>query len=123
MKGPLKVAVGGLALLGLGYAFMPKKKRARKKLVRTIAFENDGESFTTLRKGDRIVVTYDAAQPWTYVGIPVDAVDLVDVPKEGTVEFVVARTMQTGGIAQVYVQALDQNGDMLAEHKITVQGP
>lgn len=116
------LAFGGLIL---GYALVPtgKYKRKRKRKTRKVDFEKGGETFATLRKGDRIVVTYDQLSPFRYAGAPTETVQLVEKPADGTVAFVVKETMMKGGIDQVYVQAIAEDGTVLGEHKISVQGP
>jgi hypothetical protein len=126
MKSGKLLLVGGLGIVGLGlYGFGKKSKSknsTRKPVVVTIPFQNGGESIEKLRKGDRIVVTYDQAQPWAFTGQPAGAVGVVEVPPPGTVEFLVTRTLDADSVAQVYVQAVDPSGNLVGEHKITVLG-
>ena len=117
------LAAGGLVLAAGILAGKKKKKRRRKPNIRKISFEKDGETFTTMRKGDLIQVSYDPLSPLQYVGVPTDTVQLAVGSPAGIVGFVVKKTMASGNVDQVYVQAVAEDGTIMGEHKITVQGP
>ncbi len=121
-KGTVALLMASAGFLGLGYV-LSKKKKKPKATVRKIAYEVDGETFTTLGKGGRIVVTWDPSSPFGYKGIPSEITTLVPNPKAYSIEFVVTKTMPKDAIDEVYVQAIDDQGEKVGEHRIVIQGP
>jgi len=127
MKSATKAGLAFAGLIG-AYALWPKKKRYGRSgshglVTKKVKYAADGESFFKLRGGSRIFVRYDKTSPWRYVGIPTDTVTLLEDAPAGTVGFTLAEDLPSGGIAQVYVQALAEDNSVLGQHKITVQGP
>ena len=81
-----------------------------------------GETVLKLPAGAEFVVTWDELSPWNYVAQDTDDVQAID-SDDGSVRFHVVTQLPTGGVDQVYVQAVDENDDVLGEHKFTVIGP
>lgn len=87
-----------------------------------IQFETDGETQLTLPAGEEFSVTWDPASPWRYVPQDTETIQALD-PAADHIRFHVAVQMPTGNMDQVYVQAVDEEDNVLGEHKITVFGP
>lgn len=87
-----------------------------------IPYQAGGETVMKLHAGDEFVVTWDESSPWRYVAQDTDTVQAID-SDEGSVRFHVAAQLPAGGVSQVYVQAVDENDDVLGEHKFSVLGP
>jgi len=90
--------------------------------ARQIEYESGGETQMTLPAGAEFVVTWDPSQPWGFVAEDTEFTQAIDAG-EGLVRFHMAVQLPTGGVDQVYVQAVDENDDVLGEHKFTIFGP
>lgn len=100
---------------------LPPRPPSSGEEIPEIAFQGGGESSVTLPQGAQFVVAWPEDAPWQYVAQDTETNAVVD---EGPNFFVfeAVSQMPTGGVDTVFVQALDQ-GELVAEHKVTVHGP
>lgn len=121
-------AVAGVGL-GMGvmhFAMSPDKRRRKRKIktaAKVIQFgSGDGESTLKLPKGAEFIVKYDQTSPWRHIAQPTETTILVK-ETEGKFRFRVTKQLTMDQPDQVYVQAIDENDQLMGEHKITIFGP
>ena len=91
-------------------------------LVPDISFESGAETELTLPSGSEFNVIWDPLSPWKYVPVDTQSVQSVSTGN-GLTRFRVTEQIPSWSSAEVIVQALDENNDVMGEHKITVLGP
>lgn len=99
-----------------------KRKRTGKKKktgAKTIAFTADGETTMTLPIGGEFIVTYDATAPWVYSPQGTATTPVVE-DTDGKIRFKLEGPLLPEEPDQVYVVALDQNENVMGQHKVTV---
>lgn len=116
------IVAGGLLLAGI---HLVKQRKRSSSSIRTIPYQDGGETQLSAKAGDRFRVTWPSDSPRRYMTQPTEVTE-VEGTTPTSIIYRVTRTMDPGGVDQVFVIVTDPNDEAqtpLGQHKITITAP